>query len=827
MSHETSKTYWKSPAERDGLVPDAAPNPHGRDPSGLSRRQFLEAAGFTLSVATLGGCGRALPETALPFAEQPEGVVPGRTLTYASTCAGCPAACGLLVGVRDGRPLKMEGMPEHPLSHGGLCAIGQALPLGLYDSRRLRRPQRDGKPAKGKSPWNQVDQAIKKQLDEIASSGGAVRFVTPTVTSPTLKASIDEFLSPFSDARHVTSDAVSSSAILDAHKQTHGARILPHYKLDAAQVIVSFGADFLGTWISPVEFTAAWQTRRAPSAEHPEMSRHIQFESRMSLSGANADERHRLASDEYAIVLSHLLVQLDELAGESPAHEDLADSPIAAAELAKLAQTLWSARGESVVLCDSQDVATQVLVNAINHRLGNYGKTLDIDRPSRQRQGNDAEVLAFVDELKAGKIAALLVAGTDLTHNLPDRAALAKAIGEVPLVVSLADHMDDFSSLADFVCPDLHSLESWLDAEPVRGLFSLSQPTIAPIIDTSLKTTTTSRSILESLARWSGRNESAYEIVRATWKNQIMPRFEATEFPAFWDQALHDGFAEATSETSAPVTEFQSDAVKLASRKPSATDLTLTLYSKVGLTDSRHAHNPWLQELPDPTTKVTWDNYVCVPVAVATELGVADGDVVRVETSDGQTRIELPALVQPGQHDRVLAIALAYGVKGTDRFANIGPEWLESRPPPPPPPPPPPHGRAEETRRRERRRIHRTPRRSVALLARRNQAHQDRRTARPRFNTVASLNAGSGKCRTPRRGDARTNSRDNAGGVRQGSSCRNAGGASFLRHATLGRRPSEDRASLGYGRRLEQMHGMLGLRDRVPIGKQHSGGRQG
>jgi len=646
MDSEPTNSDWTSPTE-------------------INRRRFLEAAGFTLSAAVLSGCGRAPTQTALPFAVQPEGVIPGRMRSYASTCAGCPAACGLLVGVRDGRPLKMEGMPEHPLSRGGLCAIGQALPLGLYDSQRLNGPLHNGKPAN----WDDVDQAIIKQLSEVTGSG-VVRFVTPTVTSPTLKATIAAFLEQYDNARHVTFDAVSSSAILAAHETTHGVRLLPHIKLDLAQVIVAFGADFLGTWISPVEFTAAWSSHRAPTEEHRDMSYHVQFEGRMSLTGAKADQRYRLLPDDYGLVLSHLARHLAQLAGQTPPPGTLGSSPIADGELTVLSQRLWAARGESVVLCDSQNVEVQVLVNFINHTLGNYGKTLDVDRPSQQRQGNDGEVVQLIEELKDGKVSVLLVAGTDLTHNLPGRDSLAESIDRVPLVISFAEREDDFASLAQFVCPDHHPLESWLDAEPISGVVSLSQPTLAPLGDT--------RSILASVSRWSGRGESAYDILRATWKKDILPRVDTQPMQAFWDKAVHDGFVEVEPHPSA-VEEFHAASVSLVAAAPSTGNYSVTLYNKVGLTDSRHAHNPWLLELPDPVTKGTWDNYVCVSATAAQELGVTDGDVVRVESSDGQS-VELPTLVQPGQHDRVVAIALGYGVKGTDRFANIGPQWLESRP---------------------------------------------------------------------------------------------------------------------------------------------------
>lgn len=667
MNQDTPQRYWKSRAQRDGHTTVSEGVSQLDDRAALSRRQFLEAAGFTLGAATLSGCGRAPEQTALPFTSPPEGVIPGRTLSYASTCGGCPAGCGLLVGVRDGRPLKMEGMAEHPLSQGGLCAVGQALPLGLYDSHRLTQPLRAGKAAN----WVDVDQAIAKKLQETAASGGRVRFVTSTVTSPTLQAEILLFLKPFKNAKHISFDAMSCSAILDAHEKTHGVRALPHFKLGSSRVIVSFGADFLGTWISPVEFTAAWRSRRVPTAKKPEMSHHTHLEARMSLTGSNADRRFRLAPEEYGVVLSQLANRLAKLAGQPPLPGMPGTAPLSDADLADISHRLWEARGESVVLCDSQDIAVQMLVNSMNQTLGNYGKTLDIARPSSQRQGNDRDMIQLVEELKAGQVSALFVAGTDLTHHLPDRETLASAIGKVPLVVSFSEREDDFATLAHFVCPDHHPLESWGDAEPVSGLISLSQPTIAPLGET--------RSILESLARWSGRSESAYEILRASWKAKVMPRTTEQSFDSFWDKSLHDGLAVVASEPVAS-REFHAEQVKLLAAPFLEADLSLVLYAKIGLPDTRHAHNPWLQELPDPITKVTWDNYACVSPALATEMGLSDGDVVRIATKGDSVKLELPALVQPGQHDRVVAIALGYGVRGTDRFAKIGPQWLESEP---------------------------------------------------------------------------------------------------------------------------------------------------
>jgi hypothetical protein len=641
-------------------------------PEALSRRSFLETAGFTLSVAAIGGCDRAPQHTAHPLPEQPAGVIPGRTRIYASTCGGCPSGCGLLVSVRDGRPLKMEGMPEHGLSKGGLCAVGQASPLGLYDSRRLTQPMFH----ETESSWEEVDRTILGGLEAVSKSKGAVRFVTPTISSPTLKAEIDRFLTRFSDARHIVFDAVSSSAILDAHETTHGKRVLPHYNLSAAKVIVSLGADFLGTWISPVEFTAAWRTRRSPSPSTPEMSFHAQIEGRLSLTGSKADRRYRASPLDFGLILAFLAEALAAHAGRSPiAGSPKEESPLPKEVLLDLAERLWHARGESLVISDSQDVETQILVNSINFMLGNYGNTIDTTYPSQQRQGNDGDVIQLIEELRSEKVQALFVAGTDLTHNLPKREVISEAIRKIPLIVSLGDRMDDLSSFAHCICPDHHWLESWGDYEPVVGLLSLSQPTIAPLRNT--------RSILESLASWSGRNESAYEILRNHWKSVVFPQTGEELFDSFWDKAVHDGRVDLRPKSIGTPNHssdsFETSVVRFPKVALRPDQFVLDLYPRVGLTDSRHAHNPWLQELPDPISKVTWDNYAAISSATAARLGIADGDVLEIANEAGDFLVQIPALIQPGHADQVVSLALGYGVKGTDRFARIGPKWIEAK----------------------------------------------------------------------------------------------------------------------------------------------------
>jgi molybdopterin-containing oxidoreductase family iron-sulfur binding subunit len=751
---EAPKRYWKSLPERDAdphfLEAAEAELPQGPAAEhGLSRRDFLRATGFALAGTALAGCQQAPVQQALPLLIQPEGVVPGRADYYASTCAGCSAGCGLLAKVRDGRPIKLEGNPEHPLSQGGLCAVGQASLLGLYDSLRLQHPLHQGRQA----TWPEVDGLILQQLDAIRQRRGKVRVLSGTITSPTTRALIARLLARFPEPpdvrQHVVHDPLSSSAILDAHRQTHGARVLPRYLFERAEVLVSFDADFLGTWIAPVEFAAGYHAGRTPAGTPPRCSFHVQFESRLSLTGCKADQRVLVAPGELGLVMTHLARRLAERAGVPFTAAGAQAPPIAGGLLDRLAARLWQARGRSLVVCGSQDVADQLLCNLLNHLLDNYGATLDVARPSYQRQGDDAALEVLRDELRQRRVEALFLVDCNPAYDLPWGNELATLLRSVHLVVCCAERLDETARLARYVCPHPHYLASWSDAEPVAGVVSLSQPTLRPLGDT--------RPLLESLAAWSellgppglgastagllsspfgqgpvlaasalcpgrpGVPQSAYELIRSTWEAEVFPRYRIARtvsgastlglvgssagggpllassalvaggadrrndtFQAFWDHTLHEGFARVAPREEATVHNFDLGKVEavLQARRPAEGTFSLVLYPKVGILDGRHAYNPWLQELPDPVSKVTWDNYACLAPATASRLGLHDGDVVRLEaTGPGAARaLELPVLVQPGQHDGVVAVALGYGSAASARFSGIGPRWLEARP---------------------------------------------------------------------------------------------------------------------------------------------------
>jgi MoCo/4Fe-4S cofactor protein with predicted Tat translocation signal len=678
LAEEKTTRYWRSQAERDG---DLELLQAGRDefpaggPRQFQRRDFLKAAGFTVGLAFTAGCNRAPVQKAVPLLSQPEELVPGRALYYATTCAGCSAGCGALVKVRDGRPIKLEGNPQHPLSRGGLCAVGQAALLGLYDSQRLQGPTKGGRPVS----WEQVNREITQRLAAIRGEGGAVRFLSGSITSPTLRAAIKKFLGQFADARHVVYDPLSHSALLDAHQQTHGERAIPQFHFNNAEVIASFDADFLGTWISPVEYTAAYRAGRNLEKDAKRFSYHVQFESRMSVTGSKADRRLAVAPSNLGVLLTALASRIARLAGAGFDAAGLDTVAVSDAFLDDLASRLWKARGRSLVVCGTNEVQQQIVVNYLNHLLGNYGATLDLEHPSWQAQGNDADLETFLGELQQGRVRALFVYDVNPLFELPGANTLAGWLKKVPLVVSLAQRRDETAESAGYICPDHHFLESWSDAEPVSGVVSISQPTIHPIFNT--------RSVLESLNRWthpSGEKKNAYQLLRDYWQAGVFPRQKQEKsFDAFWDRTVHDGFAEVEVARQ-PMPAFNTKAVRpiLKAERPPASTFALALYPKVGPQDGRHAYNPWLQELPDPISKVAWDNYACISPGAAKRLGIKEGDVIRLATTDApdQQALELPAYIQPGQPEQVIAVALGYGSRLSARFASIGPRWIDALP---------------------------------------------------------------------------------------------------------------------------------------------------
>jgi len=626
----------------------------------VDRRSFFKWAGFSLAAGVLSGCRKPV-EKIVPALNQPPEMTPGVAQWYATTCHGCSAACGALAKVLDGRPLKFEGNPEHGLSQGGLCALGQAAVIGLYDPYRQKGPTFRG----ARCTWAQVDRGVGQSLQRARQRGEKVGVLTSTLTGPARRALLGDFLALFPTAEHLIYEPVSYEALAEAHSRAYGHRLIPGYRFDRAEVIVSFGADFLGTWLSPVEFTRQYAAGRNPAAKGPGMSRHFQFESHLSLTGSNADYRYPIAPSEQGIYLAALVARVtSELA---PPQLPISSPPTLPAEaeerVERVAQALLQTPGKSLVVSDSNEVTVQLAVLALNALLGNVGHTVDLSRPSQQKQGRDADLARLVEEMQRGQVAVLLIHGCNPAYTWPEAEQFGKALQQVPCSVSLAPVPDETSRLTTWHCPAHHPLESWGDAEPQVGRFSLFQPTLHPLYDT--------RAFEDSLLQWlqqmgRGGETSFHGYLQRYWQERIFPQQEDfSDFTAFWDHLLQRGYWETKppspplSPLSWPAIHTALQALRSSDAARRETDLEVEVFESVALRDGAEANNPWLQELPDPITKITWDNYAAISPSLAREKHLAEGH--RIELTVAGRTVTLPVHIQPGQHRRTLSVALGYG----------------------------------------------------------------------------------------------------------------------------------------------------------------------
>jgi molybdopterin-containing oxidoreductase family iron-sulfur binding subunit len=619
-----------------------------------TRRDVLSLMGFSLGAIGLGGC-RAPVQHAVPLPAASTEMVPGVPNLYATTCGGCAASCGLVVKQRDGRPIKIEGNDASPLTAGGTCAAGQAGVLSLYDDARLRGPVWLGNPVS----WPEIDRHIRTMLNAGSADPRPIVLVSQTITSPSTLALLADFRAAFPSFRHVVYDTMSLAALREANRLAHGAAVVPHFRFDKARVVVALDADFLGTWLAPVEFARQWARRRTADGER---SFHVQCESGLSVTGSNADLRLAIAPSELGTFAVALLAAVSRRVSDTDLGglraEGVTQNAPHAADVARIADRLVQHRGESLVVSGSDDVATQVLVAKLNALLGNVGATVDLARPSLQRQGDDTSMGALIDEMNGGRVRALMVWGANPVYDHPDGAAFAKALAKVPLTISLGDRRDETGAHVRALCPDHHYLESWGDAEPVSGHLSLRQPLIAPLADT--------RAGAESLLAWAGRPGDHRTYLRDFWRKAIYPSAPTAEpFDDFWERALERGVVQSPRRPVATPGPYAADwqaAVRdIVGRanRPAPEGYELALHETVGARDGRHANNPWLLELPDPITRLTWGNVACLAPSTAAALGVASGDVVTLTTESG--KLELPAFVQPGQERRTISVAVGYG----------------------------------------------------------------------------------------------------------------------------------------------------------------------
>lgn len=657
---ENKKTYWKGLEEltnNESFVKNAEREfPEGpSNLDGSSRRDFLKLMGFSLAAASLAAC-EAPVRKAIPYVNKPVDINPSIPNYYASTFASGGDYASVVVKTREGRPIKIDGNDLSPISQGGVSAIVEASVLSLYDKQRLSGPMINGE----KAEWDALDAEVKSKL----SSAGTVKIVTNTIISPSTEKVLNIFSSALGGAEVITYDALSSYGITKAAESTYGEAILPTYHFDKASVIVSFGADFLGTWISPIEFAKQYSKTRKITKEKPYMSRHFQFESNLSLTGANADYRTPIRASQSGLAVLSLYNAIARKAGGTTV-----SSPAIEVEyLDKAANELWANRGKSLVVSGSNDPNVQVVINAINDLLDNNGATVDFSTPSYFRKGDDAKMNQFVTDLNAGRVGGVVFFNCNPVYDYIRGGEVAEGIAKAKVSIATNSTPDETASLCQYLAPDHHYLESWNDFNPRKGHYSLSQPTISPLFKT--------RQAQDSFLTWAGDSTNYYDFLQDNWRSTLFAsQSEISNFQEFWDRSLFNGVYAIPAEPSTVSGTADVNAAASAIGRVYKADnagAELIVYTKVGIGNGTFANNPWLQEMSDPISKATWDNYLTVSQSWAAENGVKmfEGATRKARLTVGDKSILVPILVQPGQAQGTFGLAVGYGRTKAGRVAN-------------------------------------------------------------------------------------------------------------------------------------------------------------
>lgn len=654
--------------------------------SSTGRRDFLKFLGFSVAAATLAACESPVVK-AVPYAVKPEDVTPGVANWYASSYYDGETYASVLVKTREGRPIHIKGNKNNGFTKGGSNARIIGSVLSLYDGERLQNPQFK----LADTDWATADADIIKQLKATVAAGKKVALLSNTVISPSTLEIIAEFgraiggdvpaaapaaapvegvvedMQPVtandSKVQHIQYDAISYNGIRQANLESFGKAVIPDYDFSKAKTIVSVGADFMNSWVLPTQFLGDYVKMRNPEAD--EMSRHFQFESNMSITGSNADYRSPIKPSEQGKVLGLLFKEIGGT-GLSIDSSSLGEEVVANVKMA--AQHLKASKGKSIVVAGSNRKSIQVIVNAINSALNNYDGTINLNNPILLHQSEDAKMAELVKDMQAGKIGALISWDTNPVYTYGDAEGFKAGLAKVGLSVSMSRYADESASLFTYICPDSHALESWNDFNPKASHYSLAQPTIRPLHNT--------RPAAESLMIWAGMathvgkdSKNYHDYIQSIWEKWAYggnPLGHLT-FHSYWSEAVHNSCMNDDQVTAPSSVAFAGDlaAAAKAENEIKAGGLEISFYQKAGIGSGIHSNNPWLQELPDPISKVTWDNYVTMSPEdmkdkYHTGLGqVEEQNVVSVKV--GERSIDLPVYPQPGQAAGTIGIAFGYG----------------------------------------------------------------------------------------------------------------------------------------------------------------------
>ncbi|MGO3236807.1 MAG: TAT-variant-translocated molybdopterin oxidoreductase [Psychroflexus halocasei] len=656
MSSE--KKYWKSEAQLDENNPEVQSlennefvehiptdeflgNKEKLESSKTTRRDFLKYVGFSTAAASLAACEGPVVKS-IPYVVQPDRLVPGVADYYATTIANGFDFASVLVKTREGRPIKINNNTSAKDFTAGKARVHASV-LDLYDIKRLQNPQIEGRDA----TWSEFDEKVGIELN-LASTKKIV-LLTQTFASPSTDRLIKQFKEKYPNTEHIVYDSVSEEAALKAFQGKYGYKALPNYDFGKAETIVSVGADFLGDWQGG-GFDASYSKGREP--KNGKMSRHIQFEANMTLSGGNADKRIAAKPSVQKQVLVEIYNQIVSNAGSTELDaktQKAVDSAV---------KSLKKGGSKSVFVTGIQDEGAQRMALEINAALSST--IIDTNNARMIRQGENSKVDRLIEEMQSGQVGVLMTAGVNPVYSLPNAEEFTEAMQNVDATVAFSMKLDETATQAKYVASTPHYLESWGDVQLTKNTFSLVQPTIQPLFDT--------RQFEECLLNIVSDSTDYYGFIKETF-NQSFGGLS-------WNQSLHDGAFTYEGEVNTGETEgetmssaFNANSAARQLMSNSGDNLELTLYTKTSIGDGQQSNNPWLQEMPDPITRTSWDNYITIAKSDAESLGlqnynVADGalngDYVNLTLGE-MTLENIPAFIQPGQAPGSIGLALGYG----------------------------------------------------------------------------------------------------------------------------------------------------------------------
>ncbi len=660
----------------------------------MERRSFLKIASAATVATALPGCIPKEPKSLLPYIVPDEEIIPGRSVVYATVCRECPAGCGMNIRVREGRATKAEGNPFHPVNKGSLCARGQASLQGLYNPDRIQTPLRRAE-AGGweRISWEQAEEILVGRLRQagVEGKGKGVVWMSPHVTG-SLNGLIDDWLKLSGSTQRVRYEPFDHEAIKRANDFVFGIPEIPRYMLTDVETVISFGADLLETWMSPVELTQQFAQKRGLNGEN--RNRFIYVGPRLSMTASNADVWLNIAPEAMGILALSLVYLLLAEGRTAISREDAGRiktlverfSPELAAPAVGMTAEQIVGLGRSLatphtalalaggpLLESDNGVRTAAAVSLLNYVVGAIGKSVDFGASSSMSRLNSyRDVLDLVVSMEEGRVPLFLLNEVNPVFTLPAGDRFAAALRRVPFVACFTSVMDETASVASLILPIHTPLETWGDVEPYRGIHGLMQPVMDPVFETKALGDILLETGMKLNAPWKNDAASFTVYLKEDWKKIHKRAAGTVPFETFWTESLARGgvWEEAEPRTIRLAPALSGTLFEFApvSEGPRADLCSLVVYPSIALFDGRGADKPWLQEFPDPMTRLVWGSWVELHPEDAARIGVHDGEAVSLETPRGL--IEAGAFVSQGIRKGYVAIPMGQGHTAFGRYAS-------------------------------------------------------------------------------------------------------------------------------------------------------------